>query len=122
MTRAVPPRPERTKRRESIEELALLSRASGRGSLGKLIVLARMDPCRAREVTTRLRFRKRHTVTTKERLAAMAGSVCALCSGAMASNLSRRTRPPANGALQLRTYACVECGHSRTYSVDGGDS
>jgi hypothetical protein len=28
---------------------------------------------------------------------------------------------PRDGAL-LRTYVCAECGHSRTYSVDGGES
>jgi hypothetical protein len=59
-------------------------------------------------------------VATKERLAAMASSLCALCSGAMVIEIV--APDPANGLLQLRTYACVECGHSRTYSVDGGDS
>lgn len=29
---------------------------------------------------------------------------------------------PINGALELRTYVCAECGHSQTYSVNGGDS
>jgi hypothetical protein len=29
---------------------------------------------------------------------------------------------PRDGAMQLRTYVCAECGHSRTYSVDGGES
>ena len=29
---------------------------------------------------------------------------------------------PSNGALELRTYVCAECGHSRTYSVDGGET
>jgi hypothetical protein len=24
-------------------------------------------------------------------------------------------------ALELRTYACAECGHSQTYSVESGD-
>jgi hypothetical protein len=28
---------------------------------------------------------------------------------------------PSNGAFDLRTYVCANCGHSRTYSVDGGD-
>jgi hypothetical protein len=28
---------------------------------------------------------------------------------------------PANNALELRAYVCEECGHSQTYSVDGGD-
>jgi hypothetical protein len=27
-----------------------------------------------------------------------------------------------DGALELRTYVCAACGHSQTYSVDGGDS
>jgi hypothetical protein len=27
-----------------------------------------------------------------------------------------------DGALEFRTYACAECGHSQTYSVNGGDS
>jgi len=27
-----------------------------------------------------------------------------------------------DGALELRTYACAECGHSQTYSVNGGNS
>jgi hypothetical protein len=29
---------------------------------------------------------------------------------------------PADGALELRTYACAECGHSQTYTVDSGNS
>jgi hypothetical protein len=29
---------------------------------------------------------------------------------------------PSDGALELRTYVSAECGHSRTYSVDGGES
>jgi hypothetical protein len=29
---------------------------------------------------------------------------------------------PSDGALELRTYVCAQCGHSRTYSVNGGDS
>jgi hypothetical protein len=28
----------------------------------------------------------------------------------------------ADGALELRTYACAECGHSQTYTVDSGNS
>jgi hypothetical protein len=28
---------------------------------------------------------------------------------------------PSDSALELRTYVCAECGHSRTYSVDGGE-
>jgi hypothetical protein len=59
-------------------------------------------------------------VATKERLAAMAASRCAVCSGAMALKL---VKADANdNALEFRTYVCGECGHSQTYSVDGGDS
>jgi hypothetical protein len=29
---------------------------------------------------------------------------------------------PTDSALELRTYACDECGHFQTYSVNGGDS
>jgi hypothetical protein len=25
-------------------------------------------------------------------------------------------------AMELRTYACAECGHSQTYTVDSGNS
>jgi hypothetical protein len=59
-------------------------------------------------------------MATKERLAAMAASRCAVCSGAMQFKLV--TPDPSDGALELRTYMCSECGHSQTYSVDGGDS
>jgi hypothetical protein len=59
-------------------------------------------------------------MATKERLAAMAASRCAVCSGAMVTTLV--APDPADGALELRTYACAECGHSQTYSVDGGNS
>jgi len=59
-------------------------------------------------------------VATKERLAAMAASRCALCSGAMLVTLVRPD--PNDGALELRTYECAECGHSQTYNVNGGDS
>ena len=58
-------------------------------------------------------------MATKERLAAMAASLCAVCSGAMVVKLVETN--PINGALELRTYVCAECGHSATYSVDGGD-
>jgi len=61
-------------------------------------------------------------VATKERLAAMAASAsrCAVCSGAM---VLKFVKPDASdGALELRTYACAACGHSQTYSVDGGNS
>jgi hypothetical protein len=57
-------------------------------------------------------------MASKERLAAMASSLCALCSGTM---LGRLIGPdPNNNSLELRTYECAECGHSRTYSVDAG--
>ena len=57
-------------------------------------------------------------MATKERLAAMAASRCAVCSGAMVITLV--AADPGDGAMELRTYACAECGHSQTYSVDGG--
>ncbi|MGC2774313.1 MAG: hypothetical protein WA418_01615 [Bradyrhizobium sp.] len=47
----------------------------------------------------------------------MAASLCAVCSGKMIVNLVEADA--GNGALELRTYVCAECGHSRTYSVDG---
>jgi hypothetical protein len=59
-------------------------------------------------------------MATKERLAAMAASLCAVCSGVMLVKLV--VADPRDCTLQLRTYACAECGHSRTYSVDGGES
>ena len=59
-------------------------------------------------------------VATQERLAAMAASLCAVCARAMVIKLVETD--PGDGASELRTYACAECGHSRTYSVDGGDS
>jgi hypothetical protein len=59
-------------------------------------------------------------MATKERLAAMAASRCALCSGAMQLKLVKPD--PNDGASELRTYACAGCGHSQTYSVDSGDS
>jgi hypothetical protein len=58
-------------------------------------------------------------VATKERLAAMAASRCAVCSGAMALKLVKAD--PTNNVLELRTYVCEECGHGQTYRVDGGD-
>jgi hypothetical protein len=27
---------------------------------------------------------------------------------------------PSNGAVELRTYECAECGHSGRYGVDAG--
>jgi hypothetical protein len=58
-------------------------------------------------------------VATKERLAAMAASLCAVCSGAMVIRFVEAD--PGNSAMELRTYVCAECGHSGTYRVDGGD-
>ena len=59
-------------------------------------------------------------MATKERLAAMAATRCAVCSGAMA--LSFVKADPTNNALEFRTYMCGDCGHNQTYSVDAGDS
>jgi hypothetical protein len=59
-------------------------------------------------------------VATKERLAAMAASLCAVCSEAMVLKFAKAD--PNNGALEFRTYVCAACGHSQTYSVTGGDS
>jgi len=59
-------------------------------------------------------------VATKERLAAMAGSLCAVCSWVMVVKVV--APDPRDDALQLRTYVCAEWGHSRTYSVDAGES
>lgn len=59
-------------------------------------------------------------MATKERLAAMAASLCALCSGAMVLKLVEVD--PSNGAVELRTYVCAECGHSGRYGVAAGDS
>ena len=57
-------------------------------------------------------------MATKERLAAMAGSF-APCTGVMVIKVV--APDPRDGAIQLRTYVCAECGHSRTYSVDAGE-
>ncbi len=59
-------------------------------------------------------------MATKERLAAMAASRCAVCSGHMVTTLVQAD--PGNAAFERRTYVCAECGHSQTYSVDAGDS
>ncbi len=59
-------------------------------------------------------------MATKQRLAAMAASRCAMCSGAMVIKLV--AADPGHVAMELRTCACAECGHSQTYSVDGGSS
>jgi hypothetical protein len=50
----------------------------------------------------------------------MAASRCAICSGAMVLKLVKPDL--SDGALELRTYVCAACGHSQTYSVNGGDS
>jgi hypothetical protein len=59
-------------------------------------------------------------MATKERLAAMAASLCAVCSGSMVVRLVEAD--PSNGGSELRTYVCAECGHTRTYSVAAGNS
>jgi hypothetical protein len=51
---------------------------------------------------------------------AMAAAHCAVCSGAMV--LSLVDADPTNATLERRTYTCADCGHSRTYSVDAGDT
>jgi len=48
-------------------------------------------------------------VATKERRAAMAASLCAVCSGVMVVKLV--VPDPSDRALELRTYVCAECGH-----------
>jgi hypothetical protein len=58
-------------------------------------------------------------MATKERLAAMAASLCAVCSGTMVVGLV--VPDPKDRTLQLRTYECAECGHRQTYSVDADD-
>jgi hypothetical protein len=59
-------------------------------------------------------------MATKERLAAMAASLCAVCSGPMVTKLVQVD--PVDSASELRTYVCAECGHTRTYSVAAGNS
>ena len=61
---------------------------------------------------------KGHLMATKERLAAMAASLCALCSGGMVATLV--VPDPNNESWKLRTYECAQCGHCRTYSVEEG--
>jgi hypothetical protein len=58
-------------------------------------------------------------MATKERLAAMAASLCAVCSGAMVVTFVEAD--PSNREFELRTYVCAECGHSLTYSVTRAD-
>jgi len=55
-------------------------------------------------------------MATKERLAAMAASLCAVCSGTMVVQIV--ALDPGDETVELRTYVCTECGHHRTYSVD----
>ena len=59
-------------------------------------------------------------MASKERLMAMAAARCAVCSGVMVLTLVEAD--PTNEALERRTYACADCGHSGTYCVDAGDS
>ena len=59
-------------------------------------------------------------MATKERLAAMAASLCAVCSGSMVIELVEAD--PSDDASELRTYVCAGCGHTRTYSVAAGNS
>ena len=59
-------------------------------------------------------------MATKERLAAMAASRCAVCAGAM--NVTLVEADPRNSSVELRTYVCAQCGHSATYGVDAGDT
>src|SRR5258708_3231702 len=57
-------------------------------------------------------------MATKERLAAMAASLCAVCSGSMVIKLVEAD--PSDGASELRSYVSAEGGHSGTYSVAAG--
>ena len=59
-------------------------------------------------------------MATKERLAAMAASLCAVCSGSMVIKLVEAD--PSDGASELRSYVSAECGHSGTYSVAAGNN
>jgi len=59
-------------------------------------------------------------MATKERLAAMAASLCAVCSGTMVVQLI--ALDAGDETVELRTYVCAECGHHRTYSVDADGS
>jgi len=58
-------------------------------------------------------------MATKERLAAMAASLCAVCSGSMVLKFVKTD--PSDGASELRTYVCAECGHTGTYGVPAGN-
>src|SRR6266404_2779491 len=89
----------------------------------------RCEP-RRRNVVTRRCWASEHRPTTisaerdhmatKERLAAMAASLCAVCSGSMVIKLVEAD--PSDGASELRTYVCAECGHRRTYSAPAGNN
>jgi DNA-directed RNA polymerase subunit RPC12/RpoP len=59
-------------------------------------------------------------MATKERLAAMAASLCAVCSGSMV--IKAVEADPSDSALELRTYVCADCGHKRAYSVAVGNN
>src|ERR1700746_3192488 len=58
-------------------------------------------------------------MATKERLAAMAASLCARWSGAIVITLVEAD--PSDNASELRTYVCAGCGHTQTYSVAAGN-
>jgi hypothetical protein len=58
-------------------------------------------------------------MATKERLAAMAASLCAVCSASMVIGLVKAD--PSDDTSELRSYMCSECGHTRTYSVPAGN-
>jgi hypothetical protein len=58
-------------------------------------------------------------MATKERLAAMAASLCAVCSGSMVLKLVKTD--PSDDTSELHTYVCAECGHTRTYGVPAGN-
>jgi uncharacterized Zn finger protein len=55
-------------------------------------------------------------MASKERIAAMAASLCPVCSGQMEIKLVQADT--SKSAAELRTYQCAECGQIRTYSVD----
>jgi hypothetical protein len=57
-------------------------------------------------------------MVTKERLAAMAASLRAVCSGSMIIKVVKAD--PTDDASELRTYVCAECGHTRTYGLPRG--
>jgi hypothetical protein len=42
-----------------------------------------------------------------------------VCSGSMVIKLVEAD--PSDGASELRTYMCAECGHTRTYGVAAGN-